>query len=194
MDNRTKQYRLNSLIGAVLIGLGAILLLGDIFNVRLGFFLWPFFIIVPGLAFFYFMAQGGKNAAPLAIPGSIITTTGLLLLYQSVTNHWESWAYAWALIFPTSVGIGLYISGLRGENEAMRRTGQGFIRVGLILLVLGGLFFEMIFHISGARTQRVIWPAILIAAGLYMVAEQLGLIPTRKASVSTEIKEIEEEE
>ncbi|MEJ2606744.1 MAG: hypothetical protein P8Z41_08720, partial [Anaerolineales bacterium] len=165
MDNRTKQYRLTSLIGAVLIGLGAILLLGEIFNVRLGFFLWPFFIIVPGLAFFYFMAQGGKNAAPLAIPGSIITTTGLLLLYQSITNHWESWAYAWALIFPTSVGIGLYISGLRGKNEGMRRTGQGFIRVGLILLILGGLFYEMIFHISGARTHRVVWPAILIVAG-----------------------------
>jgi hypothetical protein len=194
MDNRTKQYRLNSLIGAVLIGLGAILLLGEIFNFRLGFFLWPFFIIVPGLAFFYFMAQGGKNAAPLAIPGSIITTIGLLLLYQSVTNHWESWAYAWALIFPTSVGIGLYITGLRGENEAMRRTGQGFIRVGLILLVLGGLFFEMIFQISGARTHRVVWPAILIIAGLYMVAEQLGLIPARKSSDSSEIIVTEEEE
>ncbi|MEJ2551743.1 MAG: hypothetical protein P8Z34_13775 [Anaerolineales bacterium] len=51
----------------------------------------------------------------------------------------------------------------------------------------------MIFHISGARTHRVVWPAILIVAGLYMVAEQLGLIPTRKASDSSEFKEIEEE-
>ncbi len=194
MDNRTKQYRLNSLIGAGLIGLGILFLLGEIFDFRLGFYLWPFFIIVPGLAFFYFMVHGGKNAAALAIPGSIITTTGLLLLYQSITNHWESWAYAWALIFPTSVGIGLYIFGLWGENDSLRRTGQGFIRVGLILLVLGGLFFEMIFHLSGSRSNRVVWPVVLIIAGIYMVAEQLGLIPSRKSSDSSGTMQIEEEE
>jgi hypothetical protein len=192
MDNQTKQYRFNSLIGAGLIGLGILFLLGEIIDIRLGIFLWPFFIIVPGLVFFYFMVQGGKKAAALAIPGSIITATGLLLLYQSVTNHWESWAYAWALIIPTSLGIGFYISGIWGENEAMRQTGQGFIKVGLIMLVLGGMFFEMILNIGGTRPNRVVWPALLIIAGIYMVANELGLIPSSKSSgSSTEIKKEE---
>jgi hypothetical protein len=185
MENQTKQYRLNTLIGAGLIGLGILFLLGEIIDIRLGFYLWPFFIIVPGLAFFYFMVHGGKGAAPLAIPGSIITTTGLLLLYQSITNHWESWAYAWALIVPTSLGVGFYISGIWGENETMRTTGRGFIKAGLVILILGGLFFEMILNISGAGPNRIVWPAFIIIAGVYLVISELGLIPSRKSSDSS---------
>lgn len=194
MDNQRKQYRLNSLIGAILIGLGIIFLLGEVIDFRLGSYLWPFFIIVPGLAFFYFMLQGGKNTAPLAIPGSIITMTGLLLFYQNLTNHWESWSYAWALIVPTSLGIGFYITGIYGENEPMRHTGQGFIKVGLIMLIVGGMFFEMILGISGARPNRVIWPALLIIVGIYMVVNELGLIPSRKSSDASTTIDVQKEE
>lgn len=194
MDNQRKQYRLNSFIGAILIGLGIIFLLGEIIDFRLGSYLWPFFIIVPGLAFFYFMVQGGKNTAPLAIPGSIITATGLLLFYQNITHHWESWSYAWALIVPTSLGIGFYITGIWGENESMRRTGQGFIKVGLIMLIVGGLFFEMILGISGTRPNRVIWPALLIIVGIYMVVNELGLIPARKSSDASTTIDVQKEE
>ncbi len=194
MENQTKQYRLNTLIGAGLIGLGILFLLGEIIDIRLGVYLWPFFIIVPGLAFFYFMAQGGKNAAPLAIPGSIITTTGLLLLYQSVTDHWVSWSYAWALIVPTSLGIGFYISGIWGENETMRNTGRGFIKAGLVILILGGLFFEMIINISGAGPNRIVWPAFVIIAGVYLIISELGLIPSRKSSESSTSIDTQKEE
>jgi hypothetical protein len=194
MEKQTKQYRLNTLIGAGLIGLGILFLLGEIIDFQLGEYLWPFFIIVPGLAFFYFMVQGGKNAAPLAIPGSIITTTGLLLLYQSITDHWASWAYAWALIVPTSLGIGFYISGLWSENETMRHTGQGFIKAGLTILILGGLFFEMIINISGNGPNRIVWPAFVIIAGVYLVISELGLIPSRKSSDSGTIIDIQKEE
>jgi hypothetical protein len=192
MSNQSKGYQFNTLIGAGLIGLGILFLLGEIIDFRLGSYLWPFFVIVPGLVFFYFMVQGGKNAAALAIPGSIITATGLLLFYQNLTNHWESWAYAWALIVPTALGVGFYITGIWGENDAMRQTGQGFIKVGLIMLVLGGMFFEMILNIGGAGPNRVVWPALLIIAGIYMVITELGLLPSSKSpSSSTDIQKEE---
>jgi len=184
MGNNARQNRWNFYFGVGMVALGVLYLIGTIFNISVAGILWPFFIIVPGLAFFYFMVQGGKNAAALAIPGSIVTTTGLLLLYQSLTNHWESWAYAWALIVPTSLGVGIYITGIWSENESMRRAGQGFVRVGVIMLIVGGLFFEMIFSISGDRSNNITWPVLLIVAGIYLVAQELGVLSLGRTSGS----------
>jgi hypothetical protein len=82
----------------VLVALGTLFLLEQFFDFQLGQWLWPLFIIIPGLLFFVGMLLGGKSAGPLAIPGSIVTTVGLLLLYQNTFNHFESWAYTWALM------------------------------------------------------------------------------------------------
>ena len=46
-----------------------------------------------------------------AIAGTIVTTIGFLLLYQDSTGHWESWAYAWALL-TLAAGLGTLIYGL----------------------------------------------------------------------------------
>ncbi len=82
-----------------IIGVGVFLLLAQfgVFSFNLMGLLWPFFIIIPGLAFLYPAWKGGPDTAPLAIPGAIITGTGALLLLQSVTGRWESWAYVWTL-------------------------------------------------------------------------------------------------
>ena len=47
-----------------------------------------------------------------AIAGSIVTTVGSVLLYQQTTGHWESWAYAWALVGPGAAGLGMLVYGL----------------------------------------------------------------------------------
>ena len=66
----------------VLVGGMAVIL--QIFDIRVGNYLWPLFIIVPGLAFFVGMFFGGKKVSGLAIPGAIITTTGLLIFVQNL--------------------------------------------------------------------------------------------------------------
>ena len=172
MATQQQRGRTNAIIGMVLVGLGAMFLLGQLFNINMWRFFWPFFIIIPGLLFFLGMALGGKSAGPLAIPGSIVTTVGLLLLYQSVTNHWESWAYAWALIFPTSVGVGLAINGAWSEVPRLRETGMKWIRVGLIIFVVGGVFFELLLNISHSVIGSVIWPLLLIGGGIYLLVSR----------------------
>lgn len=174
MNFQFRRDQFNLLVGLVLIILGGIFLAGQLFDLRLGSSLWPFFIIVPGLVLFYFMASGGEEAAPLAIPGSLVTAVGLLLFYQNITGHWESWAYAWALIFPTSFGIGLVIMGMRSENEGIRRTGEGFVRVGMIVFVVCGLFFELVIGFRGARANQLLWPVLLIIFGGYTILRQLS--------------------
>lgn len=172
MATNTPRGRASLLAGVMLVGLGVLFLIGQVFNVNLWQFLWPFFIIVPGLLFFVGMLLGGKAAGPLAIPGSIVTMVGLLLLYQAVTNHWESWAYAWALIFPTSVGIGLAINGAWSDVERLTHTGMRWITAGLIVFLAGGVFFEVLLNISNNVVSSVIWPGLLIVLGIYLLVRR----------------------
>src|SRR5882672_4450267 len=79
-----------------LIALGVLVFLGQLTGFG-GMFstLWPLFVAVPGLAFLYFAYTGSKNTVGLAVPGTVITGTGLILFYQNITGHWASWAYVW---------------------------------------------------------------------------------------------------
>ena len=180
-ENRMRKYP-SLIFGLILIGLGTVFLLAQFLNISFWRFFWPFFIIIPGLLFFLGMVMAGKSAGPLAIPGSIVTTFGLILLYQSVTNHWASWAYVWALIFPTSVGIGLIIHGAWSEQPNVRNQGMGWLRTGMILFAIGGVFFEFIVGISGLRISDVAGSVLLIVIGVYLLLRAGGLRLVRTAS------------
>jgi hypothetical protein len=159
-------------IGFILLALGAMFLVGQVFHISLWRYAWPFFIIVPGLLFFVLMVVGGPGAGPLAIPGSIVTMVGLLLLYQNTFNHWTSWAYAWALIAPTSVGVGLAIHGIWSDREGAIEAGKRIITVGLVMLIIGVVFFELILDISHFRRGPVgkfVLPVVLIGFGLLLL-------------------------
>jgi hypothetical protein len=174
MDSNNAKGRVSSILGVVLVGLGALFLIGRVFNIDIGHLIWPFFIIGPGLMFFAGMVLGKKPAGPLAIPGSIVTMTGLILLYQSIFNLWESWAYIWTLIIPTSIGIGLVINGMWSEVPSLKQKGEVLIRIGAIMFLGFGAMFEMlIFPLAGdggrSALNGVLWPLLLIGIGVYLL-------------------------
>lgn len=111
----------------ILIGLGVLFLLAQIFNFSFLGTLWPLIVMLPGLVFLYIALTGGKQSAGFVFPGAIITGTGTILFYQNLTNHWESWAYAWTL-YPVFVGMGLVFMGRRTGNEGQYQTGQNMMR------------------------------------------------------------------
>jgi hypothetical protein len=158
-----------AMLGWVLVGLGALFLVFQVIGVRMIDFLWPFFIIIPGLLFFVGMVMGGKEASPLAIPGSVITGTGLLLFYQSITNHWESWAYAWTL-YLGFVGAGIVIHGAWSNRNDTAQTGFRLIGISVILFLVFGTFFELLLNISGSNLMgNILWPGMFILVGLYLL-------------------------
>jgi predicted permease len=165
--------------GVALIVLGGLFLLNQVFQISLWRFLWPLFVLLPGIGMFAAVYSGGKQAAGLAIPASVVSSVGLILLFQSITDHWESWAYAWSLIFPTAVGLGMYIYGQRAEDEDTKQRGKSMLRTGAIIFVLLGVFFETIFSSAGTTYGRVFWPVAIILLGLYLVLRQ-----SRRASVA----------
>jgi hypothetical protein len=168
------QNRGNIIIAVVLIGLGVLIGLAQLFDVNFWRFIWPFFVIVPGLAFFVGMALGGRAAGPLAIPGSIVTTVGLLLLYQSIFNHYQSWAYAWSLVFPGAVGIGLLIHGAWSGDSNIAKTGRIWLVTGLVIFVVLGAFFELVVQISSRNAGNILWPALMIGIGIWLLTRKAG--------------------
>ncbi len=67
----TQRQNAGGLVGGVLlIGLGLIFLFGQYIGFQAFEYLWPFFIIAMGVAFFIGMIAGGKSLAALAVPGA----------------------------------------------------------------------------------------------------------------------------
>ncbi|MDX1994887.1 MAG: hypothetical protein SF029_21060 [bacterium] len=167
----------NRTAATLLIGLGGFFLLTQIFGWSLGT-LWPLFVILPGLPFLYAAFNGGRRESGLIFPGLIITGTGLLLLYQSITGHWESWAYVWA-IYPVLVGAGLRFNGTRTDNQSEIRTGRGMMTYGLMALAGLWLLFEVFIFGSlfGGLTGWLL-PLAMLAGGWYLLRSKHDSAPS----------------
>jgi len=141
--------------------------------------IWPFFVIGFGALFFVAMVAGGKQTAAFAIPGSIVSGIGLVLLFQNITGHWESMSYFWTLII-LFVGLGIYIMGYQSGDEKQKQSGLGVMKVGFILFVIFGAFFEMIFSSFG----NVLFPVLLILLGAYLVLSRSRVLGVKKTEES----------
>ena len=173
-SERRTPANVNIALGAILIVLGIVFILGQVFDVNLGRFLWPFFIIVPGALMLILALVSGSGAGQgLSIAGSIVTMVGLLLLYQNTINHWESWAYGWALVAPTAVGLGQMLHGrVKGRADVVD-SGKRLATIGVVIFLAGAVFFELIIGISGFRSGRIVLAAALIVFGAFLLLRSL---------------------
>ena len=163
-----------AVFGLVMVVVGAVALAiqqVDInFLPNLGSWGWPLFILVPGL-----VLLGAAVIAPrpggvaFAVGGAVVTTVGGILLYQSQSGHWESWAYAWALL-PTAAGLAFLGYGLLVSDRRMRAVGAWLAGVAGSVFIAAAWFFEGIF----AGEDRFVpagnwWPIALIGLGAAFV-------------------------
>jgi len=164
--------------GTLLITFGLLALAGRIFRSVDWGFLWPFLIIGLGLLFFVAMFAGGRQVAGFAVPGSIVGGIGLVLLYQNLTHHWESMSYFWTFII-FFVGAGIYIMGWYGGDASQKKSGAGVMKVGLIMFVIFGAFFELIF----SSFNNLVFPILLILLGAYLILNRSGLFGGKKDEI-----------
>lgn len=152
-----------------LIALGVLVLIGQLTGFG-GMFstLWPLFVVVPGLAFLYFAYTGSKNTAGLAVPGTVITGTGLILFYQNITGHWESWAYIWTL-YPLFVGVALRFMAQRTGDDGTYKASGILTKIGAIGFIIGAVFFELIVFEHGGIFGNLALPIVLIAIGGFIL-------------------------
>ena len=167
--------------GTLMILFGLMALAGQFFRGVNWGWLWPFAIIGFGALFFVAMFAGGKPAAALAIPGTIVSGIGLVLLFQNLANHWESMSYFWTLII-LFVGLGIYIMGAYGGDANQKGSGLRLMKVGFVLFIIFGAFFEMLF----SSFNNLIFPVLLILLGIYLVMSRSGLLGRRSNNDSSD--------
>ncbi len=179
-----RQRRQSTVLGGLLVLIGAILLIGQFVRVDIGHYGWPFFVIAPGvLLIVVALTARGAVSEGLAIAGSIIAVSGLILLYQNSTDHFESWAYAWALVFPGSIGVGMLLYGLTAGRPGNVRAGTRLVGIAGVLFLLGAAFFEGVIGIGGYqldRTAGLAVGALIIVLGALMLI--LNLTSSRRDS------------
>lgn len=146
----------------ILLGVGALVnnILGyNLFSIDR---LWPLILIMIGLSFeaSYFLS---KKAPGVLVPGGILTTIGLLFLFETFTD-WRFSAYTWP-IFPLAVAIGLfqlYLFG--GRNRAV------LIPVLILTTISLSAYASMLFGgIFRWLNSSLILPILFIALGILIL-------------------------
>jgi hypothetical protein len=101
---------------------------------------------------------------------------GVVLGVQTATDRFDTWAYAWTLVFLVGAGIGRWLVGVvRGRRE-LAASGAWLIAVGLGGFLVLAVFFEVVVGIGGrpvGSAGRYGLAALLIGAGLVLVGRRL---------------------
>jgi hypothetical protein len=171
-NESTRSRNIVTLVGLLLIVLGVLFLIGRMISVDVERLAWPFFVIVPGvLVFLFSLARGNQAGERLAMLGSAVTMVGTILLLQNTFDYFQSWAYAWALVFPTSVGVGQVIYGSIKHRAEMTTPGRRRAVVGIILFVVLAVFFEFVigFGGRGIALGGGGWAVVLIVVGAVLL-------------------------
>ncbi|MHB8613074.1 MAG: hypothetical protein ACYDAL_11680 [Candidatus Dormibacteraceae bacterium] len=161
-------------LGIVLVVVGLFALGVVEFGVDLTQYGWPLFVIIPGLTLLVVGFLGGGASA--SVPGGVVTMLGLVLAYQSSTGDWPSWAFAWSLVAPGGVGLGLYLQALRDRDPVMLRRGRTLIFIAAMIFMIGFVFFESILGVSGMDYGffgKAALPALLIVIGLILLIRSI---------------------
>jgi hypothetical protein len=159
----------NRTLGITLIGLGLLFLVMRYVQFDAMAFLWPLWILIPGAVLLFGAFSQRPAQIGLAIPGAVVTATGLILATFNTFGHWEAWSYVWAM-YPIFVGLALYLLGKRNHDEALIANGRRLYTIGFYLLVGFAFFFEiLIFPGAISWLDSAIVPVILIGLGLFLV-------------------------
>ena len=171
-ESALSESRLSQILfGSFLIVVGGTFLLASLLNIQIGVYIWPFFMIFPGLFLIGYAMVNEAKGEPSVIIGSILTAVGTLLFLQTIFGFWASWVYAWALVAPTAVGLGLWLWGIRFNRSESIKSGKDLTKIGLFLFVVLGIFFELIIGISGFGLGRFFWPLFIIGIGLWLLVQ-----------------------
>jgi hypothetical protein len=180
MDNDDARRRWRggeAALGGLLVLLGLVVLLGQAVDLEASRVAWPFFVIVPGLALLGVgLAAAGRLGEVLATVGGVVTMVGLVLLVQNATDRFETWAYAWTLVFLVGPGIGRWLLGAVHGRGDLAASGAWLMAAGLVGFLVLAVFFEAVVGIGGrsvGSAGRYGLAVLLIGAGLVLVGRRL---------------------
>jgi hypothetical protein len=139
--------------GILLIGLGLILLLPNITDLRMRD-IWALIVLLTGLAFFAgFLAD--RSRPGFLIPAGVLTTVGSLFLYCSLEGWWHMRSL-WP-VFIAAPGVGFLLQYLFDKRD------RGVLHTAMILLGTAAVFLAFL------SEGGLILPMLLIALGAFFL-------------------------
>jgi len=170
--------------GLLLLGIGVLLLAGEaivgfVRGLGIGDEIlrwWP--IVLVGLSLFFLGPGllGGPSRrlrAGMVIPGAILAGVGGALLYTSLADRWNAWAYLWTVV-PFSFGLGMYAAGWIADAPAFKWIGSS--------IALGGVVAYLVFATAfGGEAFRVVAALGILALGLALTVGGLAERLSRKS-------------
>ncbi len=165
----------NLIAGITLLAIGVIALAGNVFLATKAWKLWPVIIILAGLGFTIpgFLGFAHRGFGAFFIPGIPVLTTGAILLFASVTGHWEIWAVAWTLEI-LGLALGFVMAAI-----FMRVPG---LAIPAFIIGINGLMFVFCALTGLWQSWAILWPIEFLAVGLGLLV--LG-IANQSAGVKT---------
>ena len=168
-------------LGIVLLVIGGLALLGRLLSIDILGLGWPLFVLIPGILLFAGgVAIGGQAGLGLAVPGGVVSMVGVVLSVQAASGLFATWAYAWALVAPGGVGLGILLYGILTGQPEIARNGIPILLTGLGLFVAFGLFFEGVLHLSGGSlsfAEPVLAGGLIVLGVLILFAGLTGRRP-----------------
>jgi hypothetical protein len=159
-----KPERLFNLIaGVTLLAIGVIALAGNVFLATKAWKLWPVILVLAGIGLTIpgFFGISHRGFGSFFIPGIPVLTTGGILLYASLTNHWSVWAVAWTLeILALALGFALAAIFMRVPALAIPAFIVGINGVMLAFCAVTGLW----------ESWAILWPIEFLSVGLGLLA------------------------
>ncbi|HET7420727.1 MAG TPA: UbiA family prenyltransferase [Candidatus Dormibacteraeota bacterium] len=167
---RPRRGSSSAALGVVLVVLGIFALAIALTGYDLSENGWPLFILIPGLTL---LVAGFISFGSVAtVPGGIVTMLGLVLSVTNSTGHWAVLAYAWSLVVPFGVGLGIYLQAFRDRDQRGLHTGRTLLFIGFMIFLIGFVLFESILGISGRDTfgpvSKAALPVLLIIVGVIL--------------------------
>ena len=155
------------MLPVLLISIGLVLLVINVFHVDVMGFLWPGFIVGSGLLLLWPAYKSTPDQRSslsfFAIPGAMIAANGALLFVMNMFDHFESMGYAWTLILAAGAWGYLYMKRFDTPDDRTEKV-QGFIRVMVLtFMALAAIFELLIFQTLGSW-----WPLLIIGLGFYL--------------------------
>ena len=151
----------------VLISAGILLLAVNLLGIDLMNFLWPAFIVGPGLLMLWPSYQSTPERQSgfsfLAIPGAVMVAVGLLLFLMNIVDHFESWAYVWPLVVAAGAAGYDYMHRFEESTSRTEKVHKLIRSLVILFMALAVLFELLVFNSLGSW-----WPVLLIGLGFYV--------------------------
>ena len=136
----------------------------------------PLVFIIFGLVFYFLsgILKSEYSWSPwFYIPSGILLSLGIIFLLNVLTNDWNSWAYAWLLLFP-GAGFGVLLANHHLHfPKGVQLGAQGSILLGSALFAFFGV-------IAGGLFIQIMAPILLVVLGLSLRWSKLEKLITER--------------